>query len=112
MTCGLPARGKTYLSHRLSRYLRWLGIQSKIFSVGDYRRKVAGPQSHSWFSDPLYTPERLKIANMALEDLILWIKKEGGQVGIYDASNTEESRLRQIIERLSKENIHVHYRAY
>jgi len=30
---GLPARGKTYISKKLSRYLNWIGINTK----GGYR---------------------------------------------------------------------------
>lgn len=26
---GLPARGKTYISHKLCRYLNWIGIKTK-----------------------------------------------------------------------------------
>ncbi|VDK42692.1 unnamed protein product [Anisakis simplex] len=64
---GLPARGKTYISHKLCRYLNWIGIKTKgaskldskidscvcicyrcvpetaslsAFNVGDYRRKA------------------------------------------------------------------------
>lgn len=28
---GLPARGKTYISHKLCRYLNWIGIKTKGF---------------------------------------------------------------------------------
>ena len=27
---GLPARGKTYISKKLSRYLNWIGINTKV----------------------------------------------------------------------------------
>ena len=27
---GLPARGKTYISRKLSRYLNWIGINTKV----------------------------------------------------------------------------------
>ena len=29
---GLPARGKTYISKKLSRYLNWIGINTKVSS--------------------------------------------------------------------------------
>lgn len=38
---GLPARGKTYISSRLARYLNWVGIRSKVFNLGQYRRNTA-----------------------------------------------------------------------
>ncbi|CAB1351341.1 unnamed protein product, partial [Coregonus sp. 'balchen'] len=31
---GLPARGKTYISKKLTRYLNWIGVPTK----GQYRR--------------------------------------------------------------------------
>ncbi|VDM52799.1 unnamed protein product [Angiostrongylus costaricensis] len=37
---GLPARGKTYISHKLCRYLNWIGIKTKAFNVGEYRRRA------------------------------------------------------------------------
>lgn len=35
---GLPARGKSYLSSKMVRYLNWLQINAKIFNVGATRR--------------------------------------------------------------------------
>ena len=40
---GLPARGKSYISRRLSQYLSFFyNVPCKLFNVGDYRRKAAG----------------------------------------------------------------------
>jgi 6-phosphofructo-2-kinase/fructose-2,6-biphosphatase 2 len=39
---GLPARGKTYIARKVSRYLTWLGHRSRIFNVGNYRRQNVG----------------------------------------------------------------------
>uniref|UniRef100_A0A8C5CEU6 6-phosphofructo-2-kinase/fructose-2,6-biphosphatase 4b n=1 Tax=Gadus morhua TaxID=8049 RepID=A0A8C5CEU6_GADMO len=38
VTVGLPARGKTYISKKLTRYLNWIGVPTKEFNVGQYRR--------------------------------------------------------------------------
>jgi adenylylsulfate kinase-like enzyme len=38
---GLPARGKSYISHRLVNYLNWVGIRCKLFNVGAARRSVS-----------------------------------------------------------------------
>ncbi|TFJ98290.1 interferon-induced guanylate-binding protein 1-like [Platysternon megacephalum] len=37
---GLPARGKTYISKKLTHYLNWIGIPTKVFNVGQYRREA------------------------------------------------------------------------
>jgi 6-phosphofructo-2-kinase len=39
---GLPARGKSYITKKIARYLNWLQHDTKIFNVGDRRRVVAG----------------------------------------------------------------------
>jgi len=39
---GLPARGKTFTAAKLTRYLRWLGHETKHFNVGKYRRLKHG----------------------------------------------------------------------
>ena len=35
---GLPARGKSFISNKLLKYLNWSNIKTKIFNVGNYRR--------------------------------------------------------------------------
>uniref|UniRef100_A0A4W5LSF6 6-phosphofructo-2-kinase/fructose-2,6-biphosphatase 1 n=1 Tax=Hucho hucho TaxID=62062 RepID=A0A4W5LSF6_9TELE len=37
---GLPARGKTYISKKLTRYLNWIGVPTKVFNLGQYRREA------------------------------------------------------------------------
>ena len=37
---GLPARGKTYIAKKLTRYLNWIGVNTRVFNAGDYRRCV------------------------------------------------------------------------
>lgn len=37
---GLPARGKSYITKKLARYLNWLQLDTKIFNVGERRRAV------------------------------------------------------------------------
>jgi 6-phosphofructo-2-kinase len=39
---GLPARGKSYLTKKIQRYLSWLQYNSRIFNVGNRRRVAAG----------------------------------------------------------------------
>jgi hypothetical protein len=48
---GLPARGKSYLSRKISRYLNWVGIKSKVFNNGLYRRATIGNKCDSSFFD-------------------------------------------------------------
>lgn len=38
---GLPARGKSYITKKLARYLNWLQHDARIFNVGERRRVVA-----------------------------------------------------------------------
>jgi len=47
---GLPARGKTYIAKKLSRYLNWIGINTKVFNLGEYRRQLTQSfKSHDFF---------------------------------------------------------------
>nr|CAG8563832.1 9247_t:CDS:10 [Entrophospora candida] len=109
ITVGLPARGKTHLARSLHRYLKWLGVPTKVFSVGNYRRKVVGTASS--LPQDFFNPKnqesneaRHKIATDCLQDLIDWLEKEG-QVGIYDASNTTEERRKEISDVLINQSI-------
>lgn len=97
---GLPATGKTFTARNLCRYLRWLGIRTRLFSVARYRNRVVGDRLNADFFDPSndeYLATRTHIANEALSDMLHWLEgEEGGQVAILDASNTQPAR-RKII---------------
>ncbi|GAB5586301.1 hypothetical protein Unana1_01201 [Umbelopsis nana] len=107
VTVGLPARGKTHVSRSLCRYLRWQGVTTKVFSVGNYRRERLGSMPNSWF-DPKNTTakaNRVKIANDCLEDLIKWVTVDGGQVAVYDANSESTERRQYIFDRLTEMQI-------
>ncbi|KAL1412751.1 Fructose-2,6-bisphosphatase [Vanrija albida] len=112
---GLPARGKSYLSNKVMRYLRWLEYNVEVFNVGQLRRSKArkdfqqhgekADHSAHFFSDenPDAKASREKLAEESLENLITWLKKKGGNVGIMDATNSTISRREKIRERVEKE---------
>ncbi|KZS99342.1 bifunctional 6-phosphofructo-2-kinase/fructose-2,6-bisphosphate 2-phosphatase [Sistotremastrum niveocremeum HHB9708] len=111
---GLPARGKSYLSNKLMRYLEWLEYNVKVFNVGQLRRKRAKMQAEqsgvkadhtaTYFSHDNDAAMKLRdsLAEDCLDMLIEWLKK-GGNVGIHDATNSTESRRAKIEARLAKE---------
>ncbi|KFY68804.1 hypothetical protein V496_00789 [Pseudogymnoascus sp. VKM F-4515 (FW-2607)] len=47
MMVGLPARGKSYITKKIQRYLSWQQHNSQIFNVGNRRRVAASAQSGS-----------------------------------------------------------------
>ncbi|KAI9281839.1 6-phosphofructo-2-kinase-domain-containing protein [Sporodiniella umbellata] len=107
---GLPARGKTYISQKVCRYLTWLGINTKVFNVGNYRRKLHGAHLPHTFFDPhnsLGEQQRREAAAAALEDMIRWFNEDQGIVAIYDATNSTVKRRRWLCNTLAKEDIQV-----
>lgn len=45
---GLPARGKSYITKKIARYLNWLQHDTRIFNVGERRRvATAGPPTNT-----------------------------------------------------------------
>ncbi|KAM3722028.1 Cytosolic carboxypeptidase [Dirofilaria immitis] len=93
---GLPARGKTYISHKLCRYLNWIGIKTKAFNVGDYRRKVCSTEDceSQFFSPYNKTGSKMRdeYARLAMEDLERYLTSKEGEVAIFDATNTTRER--------------------
>ncbi|XP_063071049.1 6-phosphofructo-2-kinase/fructose-2,6-bisphosphatase 4-like isoform X4 [Engraulis encrasicolus] len=106
VTVGLPARGKTYISKKLTRYLNWIGVPTKEFNVGQYRRDcVKIYKSFEFFSPD--NEEGLKIrqqcASTALNDVRQYLTDEGGQVAVFDATNTTRER-RETITIFAEQN--------
>src|SRR5277367_1722109 len=91
---GLPARGKTFIARKIARYLSWLGYRTQLFNVGSYRRaRLGSRQLHSFF-DPRNEAgqaARRAVALAALDDMVTFLG-EGGDVAIYDATNSSRER--------------------
>ncbi|CAG8433783.1 11365_t:CDS:10 [Diversispora eburnea] len=111
---GLPARGKSYITKKLKRYLTWLQYETKVFNVGNLRRHSSinnnnppGSTSHSFsFFDPHNEQAkqlREHIAMECLDELIDWLKK-GGRIGIHDATNSTITRRKLIMKRIQRES--------
>lgn len=56
---GLPARGKSYVTKKIARYLNWLQHDTRIFNVGERRRFAAGGLGSSANSATLGTQQSL-----------------------------------------------------
>uniref|UniRef100_A0A3Q2D3X6 6-phosphofructo-2-kinase/fructose-2,6-bisphosphatase 2 n=1 Tax=Cyprinodon variegatus TaxID=28743 RepID=A0A3Q2D3X6_CYPVA len=103
---GLPARGKTYMSKKLTRYLNWIGVPTKVFNLGAYRREaVQSYKSYDFFRhDNEEAMEiRKQCALVALQDVKTYLNEEGGQIVVFDATNTTRER-RTLILDFAKEN--------
>lgn len=98
---GLPARGKSYISHKLDRYFNWSGINSRIFNAGNYRRKKSNITDHTFFSE-----ENNKLRNELSEalflELINWmIDSDDNRIAIFDATNSTKERRKKLIELIN-----------
>uniref|UniRef100_A0AC35UAI2 6PF2K domain-containing protein n=1 Tax=Rhabditophanes sp. KR3021 TaxID=114890 RepID=A0AC35UAI2_9BILA len=113
---GLPARGKTFISKKLCRYLNWIGITTKVFNVGDYR-KTSNIEEHGKydFFDP-DNEEGVKIrdecAKLAAEDVRRYLESNEGEVAIFDATNTTRDRRRWLVDFCSERNHSVKFRVF
>ncbi|KAM6925490.1 6-phosphofructo-2-kinase/fructose-2,6-bisphosphatase [Xenentodon cancila] len=103
---GLPARGKTYISKKLTRYLNWIGVSTKVFNVGQYRRDA----TRSYNSYEFFRPDNTEAMNIrkacvitALKDVSDFFTRDQGQVVVFDATNTTPER-RKVILNFTKEN--------
>lgn len=101
---GLPARGKTFIAMKLARYLNWVGLPTKVFNVGDYRRQAVGSYPGHDFFHPRNRDGvniRNKCALDALQDVCEFLQS-GGMVAVYDATNTDRDRRRLIHHVISE----------
>ncbi|KAJ8016969.1 hypothetical protein DPEC_G00012910 [Dallia pectoralis] len=103
---GLPARGKTYISKKLTRYLNWIGFPTKVFNLGEYRRDAV--QTYKNFEFFRHDNEeamqiRKACATNALKDISIYFSKDNGQVAVFDATNTTRERRVSIVG-FAKEN--------
>ncbi|OBT48288.1 hypothetical protein VE00_01215 [Pseudogymnoascus sp. WSF 3629] len=108
---GPPARGKTHISVSLARYLRWLGVKTRIFHLGDYRRATLEPGKElpeDYFfirASPESVLLRQRILKRCRGDIYNWLNHENGQVAIYDAVNPLASGRRSLAKEFAKHDV-------
>ncbi|XP_016083345.2 6-phosphofructo-2-kinase/fructose-2,6-bisphosphatase 1 isoform X3 [Ornithorhynchus anatinus] len=103
---GLPARGKTYISTKLTRYLNWIGTPTKVFNLGQYRREAVQSYKNYEFFRPDNKEAmmiRKQCALAALNDVHEYLSHEEGHVAVFDATNTTRER-RSLILQFAKEH--------
>lgn len=95
---------KRILPKKLSRYLNWIGINTRVFNVGEYRRQATSAyKNHDFFrgDNKAALAIRNKCAQDALDDVSQWIDS-GGEVAVFDATNTTRERRKFICDWIVK----------
>ena len=107
---GLPARGKSYISKAIVRYLTFLGCPVKLFNAGNKRRDQGHAGADASFFDPNNAQAKEQKELMAMEtldELLAWLQTVHGGLGggcacgIFDATNTTRERRAWIAQQLS-----------
>ncbi|KAF3483609.1 6-phosphofructo-2-kinase/fructose-2,6-bisphosphatase [Arthroderma uncinatum] len=99
ITVGLPARGKT------------LGVKTRIFHLGDYRRATVGPGGELpedyFFANASASSVllRQKIVKRCREDIYRFLNHENGQIAIYDAVNPLAAGRISLSREFAKQDI-------
>lgn len=128
---GLPARGKSYITNKLTRYLNWLQHDCRVFNVGNTRRldiannngpedkplpdthtptnELASPSSPTNHNADFFSPDnftytalREKWAMDTLDQLLDYVLKGNGSVGIFDATNSTKRRRSRVLKRIQE----------
>lgn len=91
-----------------------LGVKTRIFHLGDYRRAtVPGGEVPDDYFFPNATPAsimlRQKILKRCREDIYSWLNHDNGQVAIYDAVNPTAAARRALAKEFAKHDVQVRW---
>lgn len=78
---GLPARGKSYITKKLARYLNWLQHDTEIFNVGQRRRVAAGKSPSPAMTKTSKIPEQNLSPPNVHKDLVDSVRRLSVSVG-------------------------------
>lgn len=94
------------LSHRL-------GVKTRIFHLGDYRRATMGkdaeiPEDYFYTNASATSVQlRHKIIKKCRDDIYQWLNHENGQVAIYDAVNPLAVGRRALAQEFKDQQVQV-----
>mmetsp|Transcript_26227 Transcript_26227/g.75682 ORF Transcript_26227/g.75682 Transcript_26227/m.75682 type:complete len:556 (-) Transcript_26227:61-1728(-) len=105
---GLPARGKSFISNALLRYLNLLGCAARMFNAGSSRRSKGRAGATADFFDTSNAAAkqlREELAMQCLDSCIDFLKgcSMCAAVGILDATNTTIERRCKVSRRVAEE---------
>ena len=108
---GLPARGKSYISKAILRYLNFTGCPAQLFNAGAKRRQEGLIGKAAGFFDASNTDAkdvRERMAMDTLDELLSWLRDVtdlagGCACGIFDATNTTVDRREKVRQRVARE---------
>ena len=82
--------------------------QVRLFNVGKYRRNVLHTGTASFFdmSDTEAMAQRQMVAQMAMDDMLAYFAS-GGEVAIFDATNSTRKRREWILDQLHGRDVAV-----
>ncbi|KAL1525407.1 hypothetical protein AB1Y20_020266 [Prymnesium parvum] len=104
---GLPARGKSFICHKLQAFLSWSGHRTEVFNAGQKRRnsscemqEAQSRMSADFFDSGNAQAKQTRetIAMATLDELLAWLE-HGGEVAIFDATNSNRARRRHVLAR-------------
>eukprot|EP00392_Amoebophrya_sp_AT5.2_P016201 g16451.t1 len=105
------------------RFLNWLGIATKVFNVGNYRRKTeTGVQDAAYFDggNTKCRARREELAMLVLDEMLDWLVQQRADAdpgdltsvessltrcAIFDATNTTRERRKKVAERIQNLNL-------
>ena len=102
----------TVTAPSLTKFSR-LGVKTRIFHLGDYRRATLGPGAEvpeDYFfinASAKSVVLRQKILKKCREDIYAWLNHENGQVAIYDAVNPLANGRRSLEKEFAKHDVQV-----
>jgi 6-phosphofructo-2-kinase len=111
---GLPARGKSYISQSVVRFLNFIGCPAKLFNAGNVRRTQGLAGTDASFFDASNSDAKSRRDQMAmdcLDELLEWLRGSsrerpaGCACAIFDATNTTRERRQKVISRCAVEPV-------
>ena len=90
---------------------RRLGVKTRVFHLGDYRRATMGPGMDvpdDYFfvnASAASVMLRQKILKKCREDIYGWLNHENGQIAIYDAVNPLAAGRRSLAKEFAKHDV-------
>lgn len=97
---GLPARGKSYITKKLARYMNWMQFNTKIFNVGNTRRQQHGTPSEVPIQGP--TVQQDKVQSISMNH---GLKQHA--TGVHDMTATSTTHDSSFFDNDNEENLRI-----